>query len=473
MNSPHLKSRQFRAQHSENGAQVTESAGAAGQFTFFLYMYFLLDFFLRFSSRIPGYGVVRPTLLAVLVITILLVVQREKFKGWTKDPVVQAMLVFLGYLVLSLPLVEWPGSVIRNNMADFVKAIVFFFFTILIVDSEKRLKILLTVFVGCQLVRVFEPLFLNITQGYWGSKTHLGHGEFSQRLSGAPADVINPNELGFVIVTAIPFLHYLLWSGRFTAKLFYLAAMPALLYALILTQSRGAFLALLVVAWMIFKESSRKMMLIAVAIGIAIAGWGVMSSEQKDRYLSIVGKSETSNSASAEGRIKGMLGELQLALSRPVVGHGLGTTPEAKVNVAESRGQAAHNFYAEILIETGILGFVFFLRFLVKIYGKFRDNNQLLKKAKPGVNLLFYHNLNKALVALFWMYVVYSTNYWGLSQYYWYLFAGMMIVFSKLLTGKLTALESGPEKSEQLPPQRFGRVWQKHRESAQQGLAQR
>lgn len=445
---------------------------AVSGFTFFLFMYFLVDFFLHLSARVPAYGALRPTLLLVLLITMLLVFQKEKFRGWTKDPVVRAMLVFLGYLVLSLPLVEWPGSVIRNNLAEFVKAIVFLFFTVLIVDSEKRLKIFLMVFVGCQLIRVFEPLFLNITQGYWGSKTYIGSGEFSARLAGAPSDVINPNELGFVIATAIPFLHYLLWTGRFTAKLLYLAAMPALLYALILTQSRGAFLALLVVAWMIFKESSRKIMLLVVAVAIAIAGWSVMSAEQKDRYLSLVGMSQSNNAASAEGRISGMMNEFGLGFSRPLVGHGLGTTPEAKVNIAGSRGQAAHNFYAELLIETGILGFVLFMRFLLKIYGKFRDTNTLLNNLLRVSDLLFYRNLNKALIAVFWMYVVYSTNYWGLSQYYWYLFAGMLIVFSKLLTGKLAAAENDMDKSEELMQPRFGRLWQQHREPTR-GVAQR
>ncbi|RUA15287.1 MAG: hypothetical protein DSY83_07855 [Flavobacteriia bacterium] len=440
---------------------------AVSGFTFFIYIYFLLDFFLKFSARVPAYGVLRPTLLLVLLLTMLLIFQKDKVRGWTKDPVVQAVLFFLGYLALSLPLVEWPGSVIRDNLADFVKAIVFFFFTILIIDSEKRLKIFLVVFVGCQLIRIFEPLFLNITEGYWGSRTYIGSGEFSQRLSGAPADVINPNELGFVIVTIIPFLHYLVWPGRLKAKLFYLATMPALLYALILTQSRGAFLAVLVVAWMIFKESNRKMALIVLAIAIGIAGWSVMSYEQKDRYLSLVGMSDSANTASAEGRFRGMMQEFGLALNRPVVGHGLGTTPEAKVNVLGTRSQAAHNFYAEILIETGILGFVFFLRFLVKIYARFRENNQLIAKAHHSINLQFYQNLSKALIAVFWMYVVYSTNYWGLSQYYWYLFAGVMIVFSKLLTEKLTATEDGSDKSEQLHQPRFGQVWQKHRESVQ------
>lgn len=423
-------------------------------FTLFLYLYFLVDFFLHLSARIPGYGMLRPTLLLAVALTMLLIFEKEKFKGWTKDPVIQAMLLFVGYLVLSLPLVEWPGSVIRNNLPDFVKAIAFLFFTALIVDSEKRLKLFLVVFVGCQLLRVFEPLFLHITEGYWGSKTHLGGGEFSARLAGAPSDVINPNELGFVIATTIPFLHYLLWTGRFWAKLFYLAAMPALLYALILTQSRGAFLAVLVVAWMIFKESSHRMALIVVAITIAIAGWNVMSADQKDRYLSLVGMSETGNAGSADGRIEGMMKEFTLALNRPLVGHGLGTVPEVKAHELGHR-QAAHNFYAELLVETGILGFVFFIRFIVQVYRKLRDNSRTIEELTRENKLPFYQRLNRAMIAVFWMYVVYSSNYWGLSQYYWYLFAGLCIVFSKSLAGRLEGRNSGQPVPEQ-NKMRFG-----------------
>ncbi|WP_375192845.1 O-antigen ligase family protein [Marinobacter sp.] len=404
-----------------------------GSFTFVLFCYFLVDFFLHLSARIPGYGAIRPTLLLVLSLTLLLFFQRERFKGWTNDSVIKAMLAFIIYLALSLPFVEWPGSVLRNNLSDFVKVVVFIFFIVLIIDSDRRLKIFLAVFIGCQLIRVFEPLFLNITEGYWGSKTHLGHGEFSKRLSGAPSDVINPNELGFVIVTVIPFLHYLVWSGNAKAKLFYLLTMPALLYALILTQSRGALLALFVVGWMVLKASKNKAGLIALVIVVAIAGWSVMSGEQKDRYLSLVGMSDSANTATAEGRLSGIMNEFQLGLNRPIVGHGLGTTPEAKTNVL-GKTQAAHNFYAELLIETGILGLIFFIRFLVKVHNKLRKNGRFLKAAPDDDRIAFYRRLNQALVAVFWMYVVYSSNYWGLSQYYWYLFAGLTIVFSNRLT---------------------------------------
>lgn len=413
---------------SSVGANERASASA---FTFWLFIYFLIDFFLHLSARIPGYGLIRPTLLLVVLISASLFLQRDKFRGWTRDPIVASLLLLVGYLVVSLPLVEWPGSVVKNNLGDFVKALVFFFFTVLLVDSNRRLKIFLTVFIACQVFRVLEPLFLHVTEGYWGSRTHLGHGEFAQRLAGAPSDVINPNELGFVIVTAVPFLHYLLWSSGFKAKLLYLLLIPPLLYALILTQSRGALLALFVVAFFVFKESIRKFSLMVAAVFIAIAGWHVMSDEQKDRYLSLVGQSETSNAATVDGRFEGMMREFGLGLERPIVGHGLGTTPEAKTHILGSR-QASHNLYAELLIELGIIGTVIFLRFLLKVYQGLSENQKRIGRLSEGVGT-FYVNLNKALIALFWMYAVYSLNYWGLSQYYWYLFAGAVVVFHRLL----------------------------------------
>ncbi|WP_417448363.1 O-antigen ligase family protein [Idiomarina abyssalis] len=403
----------------------------ASSFSFGIYIFFLIDFFMHLSARFPAYGVIRPTLVLVLMISLSLFIQRERFKGWTKDPIVYSLGVLLAYIIISLPLVEWPGSVIKNNLGDFVKAVVFFYFTVLLVDTNKRLKLLFFVFVFCQVLRVLEPLFLNLTEGYWGSSTHLGHGEFSQRLAGSPSDVINPNELGFVIVTAIPFLHYMLWSSNLKARLLYILILPPLMYALMLTQSRGAFVALLVIGFFIFKESNRKMMLIIVAVAIAFLGWQVMNDEQKDRYLSLVGKSETSNAASVDGRIQGMLREFSLGLERPIVGHGLGTTPEAKTHILGSR-QASHNLYAELLIELGFVGALIFISFLVKVYRRLVDSSRLLLFSR-NADKTFYINLNKALIAVFWMYAAYSFNYWGLSQYYWYFFAGSVVVFYRMI----------------------------------------
>lgn len=207
----------------------------------------------------------------------------------------------------------------------------------------------------------------------------------------------------------------------------------------------------------VFKESSRKFSLIVVATFIAMAGWQVMTDEQKDRYLSLVGQSETSNAASVEGRLEGMKKEFLLGLERPLVGHGLGTTPEAKT-YAFGRRQASHNLYAELLIELGIIGTVIFLRFLFKVYRGLADNQKLIVQAGDALGT-FYVNLNKAMLAIFWMYVVYSFNYWGLSQYYWYLFAGAVVVFNRLTRLNLVVPEtSGATPVRTLRKNRFSNL---------------
>jgi putative inorganic carbon (HCO3(-)) transporter len=416
--------------HATQGTVGALDTRIVSQLSFVLYLYFILDFFLRFSARIPGYGAIRPTLLAVATISILLFLQRDKLRGRFDDPIFKAIFVLFGYIVVSLPLVEWPGSVVRANIDPFVKAVVFLFFTALIIDTEKRLKWFVVVFVFCQVFRVLEPLYLNITQGYWGSSTYLDKGEFADRLAGAPADVINPNELGFVIATAIPFLHYLLWPLGWKSKLLYLAVMPAMLYALILTMSRGAFIALLVVAFLVFKESRHKMKLIVVAVMLVVGALSVMTPIQKDRYLSLVDH-DTTGGASAEGRLKGMVGEFKLGLTRPVVGHGLGTTSEAKFHKWGST-KASHNLYGELIIELGLIGFAIFLGFLYQIARKL----SVVRSRFAALNMSdqsYYSRLNKSLIAVFWMYAVYSLNYWGLSQYYWYLLGGLVIAFGRLV----------------------------------------
>lgn len=394
--------------------------------TFIFYIMFLMEMLLHLSARIPGIAVIRPTLLIIMITTGLIFTQKKVFKKREKSPINKALFVLIAYLFISLPLVEYAGSVARDNWQLFLKAIVFFYFTAAIVDSPKRFKIFLFVYVGCQVFRVLEPLYLNVTEGYWGSSTYIGSDEFADRLAGAPSDVINANELGFVIVTAIPFLHFLLFPRGWICKLLYAGMMACLLYALILTMSRGAFLALLVVAWIIFKESKRKLPLIALGIAMLVVAISIMSPIQRDRYLSLV-DSDSKGSATRDGRINGMIKTFELAMGRPIVGHGLGTTPEVKYQLLGS-SQASHNMYSELFLEIGMVGMILFFRFIGAVYFEVKRVKQIVDPNNVEV-----HRMKNVIVALFFMFALYSLNYWGLSQGYWYLLAGLTVAFLRIV----------------------------------------
>ncbi len=409
-----------------NSTAITRRAQllTVSTFTFFLFQCYQVDFLLHITARIPGVGVLRPTMLMFLIITIMLFAQKEKLTQRLNHPILKAYGLFILIAFLSLPLVKYPGSVIKANLPVFIKAIVFLYFTALILDTEKRFKWAMVTFVICQVLRVLEPLYLNITDGYWGSQTWMD-GEFANRLSGAPHDVINPNELGFVIATVIPFLHYYLMPGRWFVKIFYFGLLAVLLYALILTMSRGAFLALVVVGWVVFKDSKNKFMLVIAGVIMVFAALAVMNDAQRDRYLSLF-SSESKQSKSAEGRVNGAIHEFGVGLTRPIFGHGLGTTPEAKANNGYGP-QASHNMYAEILIEVGFVGMFFFFKFIRQIYLQIKDLTQRIEQMHP-----FHAATARAAKVIFWMFILYSSNYWGLNQYYWYHFAGLMVALACL-----------------------------------------
>lgn len=53
------------------------STQTVSTFTFLFYLYFIVDYFLRFPARIPGYSSLRPTLIGILILNIIVCSTRE------------------------------------------------------------------------------------------------------------------------------------------------------------------------------------------------------------------------------------------------------------------------------------------------------------------------------------------------------------------------------------------------------------
>ncbi len=416
---------------------MTEQAAAPqgnrilGGATFVVYCIYTIDYYVRVLERTQVLAALRPTLLLFGVIVIMLLAQLPHLKGRLTDRPARALFALFIYLALSLPFVTWPGSVL-HNLNPYVRAVAFFVFTALIVDTERKLFAFLLVFVGCQLFRVLDPLYLHVTTGYLGQSTYVGHGEFEGRLSGAPFDVVNPNGLGFVTAGCIPFLYYCLYGAKqFYRKVLAVTLIGACLFVIYLTLSRGAMIATLVFVWLVFRGTKRKVLFVAglaVAVGIA---WGQFGGVHKDRYLSLLhihpahGSVQATEDATAYGRVQVTEEEFDIGMERPIFGHGLGTTAEAKVHDGHGP-QVSHNLYTELLVEIGVVGGFFFLRFVYAIYCELREALRMLARDQERPTEDIYRRLISALVALFWMYLVFSANYWGLSQDYWYALAGLV-----------------------------------------------
>ncbi|MFO7528767.1 MAG: O-antigen ligase family protein [Marinobacter sp.] len=410
------------------------------QVAFVLFSLYLVSFFLRLPARMPVLGEIRFDLILVAAISYFILTAKST-KTTRLDSASQYLLAIFVYSIVTLPLVEWPGSVINNGMVAFIKGAIFYFFTINLVVNSARLKIILSIFVGCNLLRIIEPLLLNITTGYLGSTTHLGGGDFAGRLAGAPADVINPNGLAFVIATVIPFLHYVFAPTNKKAFFIYLLLVPLLLYTMGLTLSRSGILALAIIAFGIWWKSTHKFLLLLLGtIGLTVIFLN-LTDVQKDRYLSIV-SDDTRQSYSAQGRIEGWAEDFKVALNRPIIGHGLGTSREANWNVA-GKDQISHILWMEIWQEIGLIGLVLFILYLSAMIRNFREASKLIKGRLSSDDFLY--RSCQAMQVWLLMNLLFSLASYGLKSYEWYLFGGLSVVLLKAVQSRVSESNIGED----------------------------
>lgn len=396
---------------------------------FVFYLLYVMSYFLHLANRISVLGSIRIDLILVILTTASIFRLKEKDGLARLDRSGAVLLCLMLYIIASLPFVQWPGSVIGFGLENYFKVIVFYFFTVMIVTSGRKLKTFLLVFVACQAFRVLEPMYLHWTTGYWGDNTFIGDGEMMDRLAGSPYDVINPNGLAYVAVTAVSYLYYLSPLLPSTLKVVGYATLPLMVYALVLTGSRSGMLALAGVIATIILGSRRKALLL-IAVGVAtVFMFQNLGGLQQERFLSIY-RDDVRGAGTAQGRIDGMVRDLEVAMNNPIFGHGLGTSLEANYNIGRT-GLRSHNLVMEVWQEIGLAGLLIFgffiatgvrnLSLALKRIGRSADK-ELLCMAK-GIRAWLILNL---------IFCVFS---YGLSSYSWYLFGGLSVVLLRLSAG--------------------------------------
>lgn len=409
-----------------------------------LYLLFIISWFLKISERVPALGVIRFDLLIVAVIAGLIVIAKEEGEdaqratassdgASSRTP--RLIMALVGYSIVTLPFVEWPGSVLNTGLPDFIKALVFYYFTAKLITTSDRLRGLLMVFIPAMTFRVFEPVYLHVTTGYWGSFASMGDGgEMMNRLAGAPYDKLNPNGLAFVVLTVIPFFHFI-GPIRKLGGLAYLLSLPVLLWALILTGSRSGMVGFAGVLAMIWLKSKRKALLTGAIVVALILVTPLLSAELSDRYRSIF-DSKTKNARTASGRMEGVMADLQVAMRKPFFGHGLGTSQEANANFGQA-DQRSHNLYTETAQELGFVGLPILIATIVSIAMNLRVSMRKLRASSVVDPLLL--RLTDAVQVWLAMNILFSFASYGLSSFEWYFAAGLSEVLRRFATTSTAA----------------------------------
>ncbi|KON82150.1 putative O-glycosylation ligase, exosortase A system-associated [Azoarcus sp. PA01] len=281
----------------------------------------------------------------------------------TKDPVrlprsapVYVLIAFILWMCATTALAIFPGESLTGLQRVF-KIMLMTLVALAVLHEKKHIQ----VFVW---INTLSLAFYGIKGGLYTIRTAGGG-----MVWGPGGFIEGNNEIGLAILMTIPFLYYLrLTAENKWVRRGLLASMLLCAVAVLGTQSRGAFLAIGVMSFVLWLRSPRKMLF---GSGIVIAGIAVLSVmpwsvEEKIRSIT-----EYQTDSSAWGRLNAWETAINVANDRPT-GAGFDMyhpfvwqlyAPAADERRASDPSiiRAAHSIYFQVLGEHGWIGLGLFL----------------------------------------------------------------------------------------------------------------
>jgi O-antigen ligase len=183
-------------------------------------------------------------------------------------------------------------------------------------------------------------------------------------LTNAPS-IGDSNDYAAYLIFVFPFVAYLLFAekGSMGRKLLGFVVVPAGLYQMLSTGSRGGLVGLIAVgcAILMMGKPKVKVLLLIGAPTLALLALPFVPSRSIDRFVSLFVKSAEDKSAkeSAEARQRLLYQSISLSLAHPLFGVGPGQFMENESKIAKASGgkgmwHETHNTYTQISSECGI-----------------------------------------------------------------------------------------------------------------------
>lgn len=267
---------------------------------------------------------------------------------WT--PTTTVLVLFVAWTCVTTPFAIFADDGVAG-WSRFMKIQVVTFVTLMLFLSEQRLRWLVIVIAG-------SLAFYGVKGGLFTIATG---GQY--RVWGPPDSFIGDNNsMALALVMTLPLLNYVRATLEHKwLKLAVAAAMGLTLFAIIGSQSRGAFLAGGAMLLLLFLKSNRKAISAVLLLLCVVILAFFVPETWVERMRTI---SEYQEDASAMGRINAWWFAFNLALDRPLVGGGFGAfDPRLFPQYAPIPDDYhdAHSIYFEVLGEQGFVGLFLFL----------------------------------------------------------------------------------------------------------------
>ncbi len=296
-----------------------------------------------FASEMPLAQIVA----LVTVVAIFFSAEKRRF------PLSREVVINILFILLMAFTTLWAlePEAAEFQLLKILKIQILIFMTLYLINTEGRLNALVWA--------------IALSIGFFGVKggifTVLGGG--TSHVLGADGSFTGDNnQIGMALVMVLPLIRYLhLQADKRWLKMGLLGAMVLTAVAILGTQSRGAFVALSAVIFVLVLKSDRKMVFFLVALLIIPVLLSIMPDQWWDRMGSI---SDYAEDGSALGRINAWGFAYNLALDRPLIGGGFECFKlQWFIMYAPDPTDVhdAHSIYFEVLGEHGFVGLLLFL----------------------------------------------------------------------------------------------------------------
>ena len=307
--------------------------------------------------------------------------------------------------LLSIPLAIEPGLA-WDKFVDFIKVIFMFIVMVNVVRTERRLKWLLLLALAVSLILSVDAI----------NDYRLGRFSLKgERIEGMIANLFdNPNDLALHLGTMVPIALGLFFMSRaFIKKIFYGVGALLMALAIIFTFSRGGFLALVAVAFVLAWKLGRRsrLAIVGLFLFLAVTFFALAPGSYTGRVASIFNNNlDTSGSATSRQTL--LLQSLKVTVRHPLLGIGMNNFP-----LVSARDQVSHNAYTQIGAEMGVPAMLIYVLLIVAAIKRLRNvERETYEQRRTSRHYYLAIGLQASLIG----YMV--SSFFASVAYLWYIY---------------------------------------------------
>jgi putative inorganic carbon (HCO3(-)) transporter len=403
---------------------------------------FMVVYFARPEDWIPGLSAVPLAKITGILMLSALTFSLGQIR-WNMPKEILFLTLLIAQLWLAAVLSSvWKGGAV-NVMLDFSKVLPFVIVICTAVRSLNRLRTILFVQAASTALIAIASIV----------NRHAPGGRLQGALSGIYG---NSNDLALAIDISLPLCLVLaLSTTSYWKKLAWTVAMLAMIYAVVLTASRGGAIALILAAlmclWQLGVKSRRFYLLLLIPVSATVF-WLYGGDTLRERFEHTDIDATPTNrgteaSGSSEMRKDLLFKSLEVTAQHPLFGIGPGN-----FSVVSGIWQVSHNAYTQISAEGGIPALLFYVFTLWCGIANLRNVTRLQKRNKE------IRMLSMALQASLAAYLVGS--FFGSVAYHLYPYCLIAYTSSlQLIAKKDRTVSHLPWKAQPVPPETEAIAW--------------